>query len=480
MKTGNIIFVFAALTLLAGGCRKESGWSPDMMNQGGESSEDKGGNSSGGSEAADGLEYVWDSSVIPEITLSFSLNEWNSLLALYDKNEKTKEYVHCDVTYRKGSDVYEIKDAGARLRGNTSRRRPEKKVGDGKHQTNSAQWQHCHWGVNLRKFVKDKEHKIHGISKMTFKWFNNDPTYVREPFCYDLFSRAGVWTMGKAVYCRVWVKVEGDSKPAYYGVYTMIEPYDNKYLERHESDFSSAGGNLWKCCYTSNGPADLKSVNANFGQDDNSHEYTYELKETGADYDTALAQLKDFIAKLNGKGDESFTTWIKQVCDVELLMKTYAVNVAVGMWDDHWNNGNNYYLYFNSQDRLDYKVYFLPFDYDNTLGTSNTYDPAKQNPLQWGNMGKLMTRLIAIPEFRQIYVDELKRLVQVGNGLMDYETATSRVRDYQSRISSYVDNDTGQDCSIEDKPASWSNVDYKLLGTSKNFFTTKIKVIEAL
>ncbi len=480
MKIRNLIFAFAALALLLGGCRKDdvgplTPGTPDTP------SEESGGNTpSGDTDSSDGLEYVWDSSVIPEITLSFSLSEWNTLLSYYDKNEKTKEYVHCDVTYRKGDDVYEIKDAGARLRGNTSRRRPEKKAGDGKHQKNSAQWQHCHWGVNLRKFTKGKDHKIHGISKMTLKWFNNDPTYVREPFCYDLFSRAGVWTMGKAVYCRVWVKVEGDDSPAYYGVYTMIEPYDNKYLERRESDFSSAGGNLWKCCYTSNGPADLKSVNANFGEDNNSSEFTYELKETGSDYQTALAQLKDFIAKLNGKSDESFVKWIKQVCDVDLLLRTYAVNVAVGMWDDHWNNGNNYYLYFNSQDKLDYKVYFLPFDYDNTLGTSNTYDPAKQNPLQWGNMGKLMTRIIAIPEFKQMYVKELKSLVVSGSALMDYESATARVRDYQSRISGYVDNDTGQDCKIEDKPASWSNVDYKLLGTSKNFFTEKIKAIEAL
>ena len=480
MKIRNIaIFILSAALLLAG-CQRDniipSNPSDGKTEDGGES----GGDTPDGSDSSDGLSYVWDSTVIPEITLSFTLSEWNKLLSYFDKNEKTKEYVHCDVTFCKGGDRYVIKDAGARLRGNTSRKRPEKKVGDGTHQTNAARWQHCHWGVNLRKYVKDKEHKIHGISKLNLKWFNGDPTYVREPFCYDLFSRAGVWTMGKAVYCRVWVKVEGDDNPAYYGVYTMIEPYDTKYLERREEQFGSAGGNLWKCCYTSNGPADLKSTNANFGQDDNVNEYTYELKETGADYSTALAQLKDFIAKLNGKGDESFTKWIKEVCDVDLLLKTYAVNVAVGMWDDHWNNGNNYYLYFNSQDKLDYKVYFLPFDYDNTLGTSNTYDPAKQNPVQWGNMGKLMTRLIAIPEFKQIYVDELKRLVESGNSLMDYASATSRVTEWQNRISPYVNNDTGQDCKIEDKPASWSNTSYKLLGTSNNFFTEKIKAISAL
>lgn len=428
--------------------------------------------------SGDGLEYVWDSSVIPEITLSFSLEQWNSLLAKYDANRNTKEYVHCDVTYRKGSDVFEIKDAGARLRGNTSRRRPEN--GNGQHRVNSADWQHCHWGINLRKYVKDKNHKIHGISKMNLKWANGDPSYVRENFCYDLFARAGVWTMGKAGYCRVWVSVEGDDKPAYYGVYTMIEPYDDKYVERKADKFGTESGNLWKCSYGSGGPADLRSTNANFGEDDNFHDFTYELKETGSDYATALEQFKDFILKLNGKGDESFRTWIREVCDVELLLRTYAVNVAVGMWDDHWNNGNNYYLYFNSQDKFSYKVYFLPFDYDNTLGTSNTYDPAKQNPLQWGNMGKLMSRMMAIPEFREIYVSELKRLVASENGLMDFDSATGRIREWQGRIREYVPNDTGQDMETRDEPASWSNVKYRLLGTSANYFSEKIRTINNL
>ena len=52
--------------------------------------------------------------------------------------------------------------------------------------------------------------------------------------------------------------------------------------------------------------------------------------------------------------------------DVPLLLKTYAVNVAVGMWDDYWNNSNNYYFYFNPKGQF----FFIPYDYDNTLGTS--------------------------------------------------------------------------------------------------------------
>lgn len=433
-----------------------------------------------------GLTYMWDESVIPEITISVSLEQWNKLLGLYDKNPNTKDYVYCDITYKKGSETHKVEDAGIRLRGNTSRRRPEAHRNDGKHVTDGADWQHCHFGVNLRKFVKDSNHEIKGIRKFNLKWFKDDACYARELFCYDLFRRAGIWTAAFDVYCRLWIHVEGDSKPAYYGVYEMIEPYDNKYLDKREQLFESADGNLWKCSYDSHGPADLRNANANMAEDNNKDDFTYELKETGGDFAGAKAQLQDFILKLTGKAHgtpgDSFYKWIKEVCDVELLMRTYAVNVALGMWDDHWNNGNNYYLYFNSLDKYKYKIFFIPYDYDNTLGTSNAYDSAKQNPLNWGDKGLLMERMMEYDEFKKIYVDELKRLVNPANGLMDQPTASRRILDWQAKIKNYIVNDTGEDMEIADRPASWGSIGNYRLTTpgNNNFFTVKAETINKL
>ena len=262
----------------------------------------------------------------------------------------------------------------------------------------------------------------------------------------------------------------------------MIEPYDNKYVAKRKKWFGTDDGNLWKCSYDSHGPADLSNPNANMAEDNDRDDFTYELKETEADFETAKAQLQDFILKLNGKSHgtpgDSFYTWIKQVCDVNLLMRTYAVNVAVGMWDDMWNNGNNYYLYFSTSHLTDYKVFLIPYDYDNTLGTSNCYDSAKQDPYNWGDKGVLMERMMEYEEFRKIYRDELKRLVTPGEGLMDQPTATQRILDWQSRIRQYVSNDTGEDMKIEDKPAGWGSWgDYNLMSTDNNYFTKKAKTI---
>lgn len=484
MNTSNL-FKSALMLLLcasvAVSCDDINPWIPSFGNEEeqkpGENPGENPGDNPGGdkpSTPSEGLSYVWDFDAIPEITIDVPLEEWNTLLSKYDADHKTKEYVKCNVTYKKGEDVFYIENAGLRLRGNTSRRRPE--GGSGNHVVDTKDWHHCHFGLNLRKFVKDDKHQIHGIRKMNLKWFNNDPAYIREVFSFDLFRRAGVWTASQICYARLWLHVDGDKEPVYYGVYSMIEPYDNKYVER-KPEFGGAGGNLWKCTYTSKGPADLRSADANFGMDDNVHEYTYELKETEDSFANAKAQLQDFIRKLNGKSDDSFKEWFTQICDVELFLKTYAVNVALGMWDDHWNNGNNYYLYFNSTDLENYKMYFIPYDYDNTLGTSNTYDPAKQNPLDWGTMGKLMRRVIKIPEFKEIYVRELKRLVDPANGLMDYDSAVARILEWQGRIQDYVSNDTGEDMSIRDEDASWSGYDYHVIDKNKNFFIEKANAI---
>ena len=431
----------------------------------------------------EGVQYIWDETVIPEIKIIVPVEEWNTLLAEFDKNEHTETYVHCDVEYKKGKEVTYIEDAGLRLRGNTSRRRPEGNKGEF-HQKDKTDWHKCHFGLNFRKFQKDDEHEIKGVRKLHLKWFKEDPSHVRELFCYDLFRRAGIWTALRDTYCRVWVHVEGDSEPAYYGVYNMLERCDNHYVKRRVANFGSDEGNLWKCVIG----ATFREESLNsMGPDSDDRDFPYELKENEGTYEEAAAQLKNFIKNVSTLNDKQFYTWIQQVCDVDLLLRTYAVNVALGGWDDHWNNSNNFYIYFNSNHPTQYKFFFIPYDYDNTLGTSHVCgaqtDAGRHNPYEWGNQGILIERLMKYDDFREIYRKEMVRMITAGNGFMDYKTATERIRTYQSRIKHYTKNDTGDGMVVEDRPASWGNhPEYRLLddGMNVNFFKVKAQTIRAL
>lgn len=242
------------------------------------------------------LGYVFDSSVIPEILVSVSKEQWNMLLEAFDQDQNTQQFVVCDVEYRKGRDVTTIRDAGLRLKGNTSRRRP---FADG-------QYHHVHFGINLHKYHDDQNHSIEGLRRLDLKWFKDDAAYVREIFCYDLFRRSGVWTAVNNIYSRLWLKV-GDEEEIYYGVYELMEHIDKDYLRARIDQFGSKKGDLWKC---SSG-ADLADVNASMGLDDNVTPFIYELN-TGKeeDFPESKARLQDFIRHLNELDGKDFDDWI--------------------------------------------------------------------------------------------------------------------------------------------------------------------------
>ena len=437
------------------------------------------------SPLAEAVKYVWNENTFPEITLKVSVDEWNRMLQTYDQNSGTKAYFKGDVTFFNGTDTYEFSEAGWRLRGNTSRRRPEGNGGE-MHNASNPDWHHFHTQLNFRKYHKDAEHTINGVRKMYLKWHKDDPMYVREMYCYDLFRRYGVWTAINDIYCRLWIQV-GDREPAYYGVYEMLETVDDEYLEVRSHLFGNDKGNLWKCSYTSDGPATLKyETDANksqlFGLDvDTDQQWTYELKTDNFSFESAKAQLLDFMYNLQYKSGEELKTWLEEVIDIPLLLRTYAVNVTVGMWDDYWNNGNNYYMYFNGGGTEGYKFYFIPYDYDNTLGTSSNCmrlsDSGRDTPLKWGTNAQhpLINKVLECdPKYKELYISYLKELVDPSAGYFDYASSTARIRAWHSKISPYISNDTGEDMNIYDQPASWSNHgEYRLLEDNNNFFKVK-------
>lgn len=435
--------------------------------------------------AAGELDWVFDMNVLPEIHIEVSLDQWNKLLDAYDRDSNTNEYVHCDVKFESKGETHDFVDAGLRLRGNTSRRRPEGNGGED-HRTDNTDWHHCHFMLNLHKYQKDDAHELHNVRKLHLKWFKDDRAYCRELYCFDLFRRFGIWTATYSSYCRLWIHVEGDTKPAYYGVYSMIEAIDDKYVKKRKDLFGDHKHNLWKCRWGATlNYNDIHSAWMGY-DDDSGNSYVYELKSNIENYNAAREQLIEFTRNLTQRTGQDFHDWIAKVCDVRLLLRTYAANVVVGMWDDYWNNSNNFYIYFNSSDKDNYKFFFIPYDYDNTLGTSNycgvQSDSGRQSPLQWGDTGRcpLIGKLLEFDDYRAIYIEALHELCAQENGLFHYSSSIPRIQAWHDMIRDYVVNDTEEDCEIKDRPAGWGNqYDYRILdaSSSMNFFKVKAESI---
>ena len=424
---------------------------------------------------------VFDDKALPELTLSFSLDQWNAFLQAYDQENQTKQYVPCNVDFLKDGSHYIVNDAGFRMKGQTSRVRPEGSAGQS-HKAGATNWHHFHMGLNFRHFHKgDKDYDIKGVHRINLRFAHGDPSYIREKYSFDLLQRLGVWTALRTSWCRLYIHVDGDEKPAYYGVYLMTEAIDDEYLEDRPR-FGSASGNLWKGGWG----GDLNGVEDwRFGLDENQTKtYQYEYKGEASDFEPAKAQLKDFIKNLMKLEGSAFDEWICSHCDINLLLKTYAVFVALGHWDDYWNNTNNFYLYFNSRDKEKYTMYMLPFDLDNTLGTSNKAgvqtDSGRQDPYNWGLTNCiLISKILSRPQFRKIYTKYLRELSE-DNSPFCYESSMERINEWKDLISPWLNNDTGEDQVLRDRPAGWSNhQEYRIWEDgSTNWFRVKQSVLK--
>ena len=266
----------------------------------------------------------------------------------------------------------------------------------------------------------------------------------------------------------------------------MIEAIDDKFVKKRKELFGDHQHNLWKCRWGATlNYNDMNNVSISV-DDGSGNNYTYELKSNTENFEAAKEQLREFTKNLTQRTGQDFHDWIASVCDVRLLLRTYAVNVTVGMWDDYWNNCNNYYIYFNSSDKNNYKFFFIPFDYDNTLGTSSNCgvqsDSGRHDPLNWGDTNKspLIGKILKFEDYRKIYIEALNELCDPANGLFYYEASISRINGWHAMIRNYVDNDTEEDCEIKDRPAGWGNIyDYRILdpNSSMNFFKVKAQSI---
>lgn len=444
------------------------------------------------------LNYIFGTDSVAEITLTISRKEWNKLCTNYDKNPKNEDCVHAGFEMKKGDNTWQISDIGMRLRGNTSRRRPQ--VDDKYYQ--------AHFKLKFEEWCDDsgEERKLAGCMKgLNLKRFNEDPAYVREVFGYNYFRRNGIWTAPRAGYAHLFINIEedGTAKKLDYGVYAMIEEINKQFLkERSEllqesgtlggGNFSNNKGDLWKCCWQSSNGSSMATdydgyrsfgVEEIFLDESKSLRYDYDLKTNKDELVRARSSFIDFIEELNKLvSEDEIKKFYESKMDVDLFLKTYACNVLLGMDDDYWRNHNNYYFYFDKNG----KAYFIPYDYDNILGTNCFSDTATRNPLDWGEgayEAPLIEKLLSVPEFKQKYVDYLLKLTEENVFVTENQTEIKKLQDLVRDLTSSKDivyADTSK--TIDDAVGSWcsNSGKYKLLDgdETSNYFKAKAKSVK--
>ncbi len=390
-------------------------------------------------------DYIFDMGDVPHIDIMISIHEWNTLLTNYDTFWKNEENVHADFVFEKNGLSRTNLNIGFRIRGNTSRRRPE---GDNPengmshtpgilHQQGTTYYHSAHFRLDFNEY--DGESHFYGYKNLILKWFKDDPNYVREIYSYDLFRRFGVWNAPRASYTRLTINFKETGEQAYYGVYEMLEAVDKSYLKAHYTN--NHKGFLWKC--SAGATLDLGSESqAGLEIESPTSKYTpyYDLKTRKEDFtNSAKPLLLEFMQGLNTLSDASpeLEAWLDQHFEVDLFLRTMAVTIMIGSWDSYWNGGANYYLYFDEQGKASY----IPYDFDNTLGTGlNAFgNPATSDISQWVNTSlPLVKKVLSVSAHYQTLMQYLQELMEPGRELFDISSSTNRISSWRSMIIPYM------------------------------------------
>ncbi|MDO6718869.1 CotH kinase family protein [Psychrosphaera sp. 1_MG-2023] len=402
--------------------------------------------------------YVFDINALPSITLTFSDDEWQSLL---QSSREVPYEVPADFSFDKNGTVTQLTSVGVKLSGNTSFVLPD----DG-----NGQYRQAHFSLDFDEFV-DKQ-TFSKLSKLRLKRFHNDPTFVHEPLSNQIMHNFDLWTAHSSTYARLFIKV-GAANTAYFGVYRMNESVNRKeYIDKRFGTDNDKGF-LWQGNHKGFGAALFSNIQENWQGIDVNDQATFEFKGKDDDFEQAKSQLITIANNFTQLSGNEFKLYIEQHLDIPVFLKFLAAEAVLGHWDGFWGNGNNYYFYIDESE----VVYFIPYDTDNALGTSLLVeDVGSRNPMNFAARSPILVeKVLAIAQYRTEFKALLAQLVNQDN-LMTEHYSTRWISDVHQLIQYSLLNDTGDNQQITDEPAYWGNQSsYRLFDFSsgKNWYTTR-------
>ena len=214
------------------------------------------------------------------------------------------------------------------------------------------------WNETDRQARKDRTFAT--LEKIDIRWNrNDDPTYIRENYAYDLYRSFGVLAPHTNL-----ASVDFGNDHA--GVWVIYEPVDKIFLEKN-LPASALGGDLYKLGWTNEGATFTSFSSYGVEDEDAGKFYVYDLKTNKKTSDHS--SLRNVINTL--KSGSASKASIESVIDIENFMYYCAVSYMIGSPDDLRNNYNNSYIYFRADTG---KMIVIPYDMDRGLGV-NTWNP---------------------------------------------------------------------------------------------------------
>jgi len=240
--------------------------------------------------------------------------------------------------------------------------------------------------LNFSKFAP--EQTFHGLRQISLNNSAQDPTYLSERICRELFEAAGV-PVPRTTYAVL--TLNGRNQ----GLYVLAEAYDKRFLRRY---FNDVTGNLYEGGVLTD-VSERMDVNSGSDPKDQS-------------------DLKTFLSAVTHATQSKQLDKLTAVLDVERFTSMIAMEIMLCHCDSYAMNRNNYRLY---HDRDSDRMIFMPHGMDRTFGIGNRCPV--DIPLWPALKGSVASALLATAEGNERY---LSRLAELNATLFDLERIEQR------------------------------------------------------
>ncbi len=244
--------------------------------------------------------------------------------------------------------------------------------------------------LNFNKFKKGQ--RFHGLEKIHLNNSVQDPTFMTEAICGELFRKADV-PAARATQARVVLNGQD------LGIYVLKEGFNRSFLKHY---FKNTKGRLYEGGF-------IQEING----------ATEERSSGGAEADRT--DLKELAAASLEPDLGLRAKRMNKALDVDRMLSFIAVEVMVWHWDGYTLNRNNYRLYHDPDSD---KITFIPWGMDQMFWDSS-------GPIEPRTQGLVARSLLQIPEMRERYRNRFSELFKKEFQLYAF---TNQIATLQARI----------------------------------------------
>lgn len=251
--------------------------------------------------------------------------------------------------------------------------------------------------LNFDKFAKGQ--RFHGLQKVYLNNSVQDPSYVSEIICRDLFAKAGI-PSPRASYITASLNGRGPE------LYVLVEGWNKQFLIRH---FKNAGGNLY---------------DGGFAKD-----ITYPIEVQSGANRKDRSRLDDLVAAAREPDPAARARLLGQVLDVDQFVTFLAMEILTVHWDGYGMNRNNYRVFHDlDSDR----IMFLPHGMDQMFGQWRSRPESPITPMMKGIVAKAV---VSNPQLRKRYLERMGVLL---TNVFDYAAISNRAQELTRRIQPHL------------------------------------------